>query len=430
MAFGAATIWDVRTTGDTPAGADTNGGGFSTLATNMATDLAVLQSTGASTLVSASSATYSAQARDITHWIYAGAGTGWNTGWYQIASLCGSTATVSAGGTGYSVNDILTLSGGTSTATAKFKVATLSGSAVATVTLDTLGAYSDLPANPVSTTSSPGSGCTLTVLWGFNLTATIGSGYLSASGVPYAVTTAAGIGSASPGGNATWSVDYSQSTSLAFTDLVIDGTTNTDATSSTKPLNKNFIGNVFNVTSGTGFTVQRVQLLSIPSGVIGRFDKSLGTLSSTGGNAACGGPLATPGTAGLLKIALNSVFIKNGTYTCSSSSNVAGGRVTEGTTGTLTTPNYWTGWNTARHIHSTNTTRPLLQAAANSVTSFTVTGAFSLIRNITFGRSAAETSTTGLTLNGTHQFVDSCTATDVASGFTTGASGTNCTFRN
>lgn len=94
---------------------------------------------------------------------------------------------------------------------------------------------------------------------------------------------------ASPTGG-TWAINYSLKTTagFTFTDLVIDGATNTDATSVANPITVAMIGNVLNVTSGTGFTVQRVSLNSIPSGVIGRFDKSLGTLGSTGGNGKMG----------------------------------------------------------------------------------------------------------------------------------------------
>lgn len=73
------------------------------------------------------------------------------------------SATVGAGGTGYSVGDILSTVGGTHSYVATFKVATLSGSAVATVTPYEGGAYTVNPTNPASTTVAPagGTGCTL-----------------------------------------------------------------------------------------------------------------------------------------------------------------------------------------------------------------------------------------------------------------------------
>lgn len=77
------------------------------------------------------------------------------------------SATIAAAGSGYSVNDTLTLTGGTSTSTATFKVATIGGGgAVTSVTIHEPGNYTVEPSNPVSTTSSAGIGCTLTVTFG------------------------------------------------------------------------------------------------------------------------------------------------------------------------------------------------------------------------------------------------------------------------
>lgn len=89
------------------------------------------------------------------------------------------------GGTGYALNDVLTVVGGTGTA-ATFTVATLgAGNAVATVTLVTAGSYTALAANPRTTTVAPagGTGATLTVTYEvLNFTvATGGSGYVSAA---------------------------------------------------------------------------------------------------------------------------------------------------------------------------------------------------------------------------------------------------------
>jgi hypothetical protein len=82
-----------------------------------------------------------------------------------------ASATVSAGGSGYAVGNILEVQGGTQRNKAKFQVATLSVSAVATVTLfEDGGAYSATPSNPAATskvgpTAGTGSGCTLTITY-------------------------------------------------------------------------------------------------------------------------------------------------------------------------------------------------------------------------------------------------------------------------
>ena len=93
-----------------------------------------------------------------------------------------ATFAVAAGGTGYTVGNVLTVVGGTGTA-ATFTVATLSGSAVATVTSTNAGSYSAVPTNPVSTTGGTGTGCTINIntyavtSGGFTIT-NAGSGYV------------------------------------------------------------------------------------------------------------------------------------------------------------------------------------------------------------------------------------------------------------
>lgn len=95
-----------------------------------------------------------------------------------------ASATVSAGGSGYAVGDVLQVQGGTWTQRAKFLVATLSGSAVATVTLfEGGGAYTSFPSNPASTTkvgpaAGSGTGCTLTL----SIMVIIGTSGIAATG--------------------------------------------------------------------------------------------------------------------------------------------------------------------------------------------------------------------------------------------------------
>lgn len=76
------------------------------------------------------------------------------------------SATVQAGGSGYAVGDTITLTGGTAIVQPVLTVATLTGSAVSTVTVTYDGAYTVAPTNPVSQGSTSGSGTGAT----FNLT--------------------------------------------------------------------------------------------------------------------------------------------------------------------------------------------------------------------------------------------------------------------
>lgn len=69
-----------------------------------------------------------------------------------------------------------------------------------------------------------------------------------------------------------------------YTDLTIDASDNTKATSAANPFTDEDVGSFLNVTSGAGFTVQRVGIVSVAGGVA-TFAAALGTTSSSGGNA-------------------------------------------------------------------------------------------------------------------------------------------------
>lgn len=246
------------------------------------------------------------------------------------------------------------------------------------------------------------------------LNTTAGAGYLVDSGLPYEITTTAGIATvASPTGG-TWAIDYSQGTPISFTDLVIVAP-GTGLTSAAKPMGKNFIGNIFNVTSGSGFTVQRVQVVSV-SGVTATVDKSAGTPGSTGGTATFGGPFVSPGRAGGQKIAGNTVFVGPGTYTCHSSTNTAGGGVVDSTTGTASAPNFWIGYNTKRHINCIEEVWPRLNATSNGMNLMSITGTTCYIRNFAAGRAASQTSVVGFSMAGSHNCIENFEAFSLATG--------------
>jgi len=74
-----------------------------------------------------------------------------------------ATAAISAGGTGYTVGDILTATGGTFSHAAKFEVLTVSSGVIQTLRISEGGAYTSNPSSPVSTTGGTGTGATVTV---------------------------------------------------------------------------------------------------------------------------------------------------------------------------------------------------------------------------------------------------------------------------
>jgi hypothetical protein len=143
--------------------------------------------------------------------------------------------------------------------------------------------------------------------------------------------------------------DRSQSDSAfqAYTDLVIGGTT-TQITSAAHPFDSTSPGNIINITGGTGFTVQRVQIVSV-SGSTATCDKSVGTAASTGGTGNLGGGLLTIAQANTLAISGNGVHIKAGTYTHTSSTSIGIATVT------------WTGYNATHKTAGRNRSSPLRQ---------------------------------------------------------------------
>jgi hypothetical protein len=76
-----------------------------------------------------------------------------------------TVAAISTAGTGYTVNDIVTVSGGTATAAATVKITAVSGGVPTAVAIETAGEYSTTPGNPASTSGGTGSGLTLTMTW-------------------------------------------------------------------------------------------------------------------------------------------------------------------------------------------------------------------------------------------------------------------------
>lgn len=142
---------------------------------------------------------------------------------------------------------------------------------------------------------------------------------------------------------------------ITFTDLVIDGTTNTKCTSAAHPFDSTSPGNVINITSGSGFTVQRVLILSVAAGVA-TCDKSLGTLGSTGGNGKLGGGLLTIATAITLLISGNTIHVQSGTYTHTAATAIP--------VANLVIRGYATA-------HNDYGTKPLITTATNSVDLFT-----------------------------------------------------------
>lgn len=95
-----------------------------------------------------------------------------------------SAVTIASGGTGYVVNDLLTLSGGVGSATlnaAVVKVTAVTGGVITAVSINNAGDYSTAPATPNSPTGGTGTGASLNVTFAANNVVIYGdSGYTQA----------------------------------------------------------------------------------------------------------------------------------------------------------------------------------------------------------------------------------------------------------
>ena len=97
------------------------------------------------------------------------------------ATMSRATSTIVSGGTGYTLNDTITVVGGTFTTAASFTVSAVSGGVVTALAVANGGTYSVLPTGTLSTTGGTGTGLTLTIdTWSVRgLTITnAGSGYV------------------------------------------------------------------------------------------------------------------------------------------------------------------------------------------------------------------------------------------------------------
>lgn len=214
------------------------------------------------------------------------------------------------------------------------------------------------------------------------LNAAIGAAVLYDGTQLSGLNTAVGCATVGTPTSGTWGVDYSNADAarITFTDILGVGTT---FTSVLNPVGKNFIGNYISVTSGTNYTVQRVEVVST-STITATVDKTFGASATGNGGGRLGGALASPGKAGGLAIGGNDVFIRSGTYSITSaSSNVASGVVSIPAAGTISNFSRWEGFGTIPRDWGT---RPLLQASGISTTNlFTIgatNGAYSYTGNL------------------------------------------------
>lgn len=153
--------------------------------------------------------------------------------------------------------------------------------------------------------------------------------------------------------------DYSQQNAAQYTgtDLVL--VTSTTISSATHNFVTADVGNLIQITAGTNFTTGFYQIVSVAANV-GTIDRSGGTSGSTGGTFAVGGALKSPALACSPAVTENTIWVKSGTYTISSTtSNIALGRLTPGNQVMVR------GYQTTR---GDDAARPVLQASGIATT--------------------------------------------------------------
>lgn len=182
----------------------------------------------------------------------------------------------------------------------------------------------------------------------------------------------------------------------AYTDLVIQATT-TQVASVARPFVAADVGNIVNVTGGTGFTTGRYEVVSVATGVA-TLDRSVGTAASTGGTARLGGAMATPHLAAAAAADDNAVFIRSGTYTVSVTGTAApgGSRVRV------------VGYDSTRTVANTDATMPTIQSGANGVRLWAYTGGGHILRNIVFDGRYPTYTCTGYYAAASLSMIDRC----------------------
>ncbi len=186
--------------------------------------------------------------------------------------------------------------------------------------------------------------------------------------------------------------DYSQQDSpqCTYTDLVIGGTT-TQATSAACPFDSTSPGNIANIISGSGCTVQRAQVVSV-AGSTATFDKALGTAGSTC-SGRLGGALLTIAAPVSLAVSQNTIHIKSGTYTVTSA-------IDNGTGG------IWLSFIGYQNTHRDGGTKPVVTTATNLVNLFQLGSSKNRMVNMKFTNTAAGTRYAAISLQNTDSSVE------------------------
>jgi hypothetical protein len=216
---------------------------------------------------------------------------------------------------------------------------------------------------------------------------------------------------------------YPTSTVFVYTDLVITPANNR-LTSVNRPFISADVGNIINITGGTGFTTGRYQISSVSAG-IATVDRSCGALNSLGGQAKLGGALLSPGAAAGSMSGGDTIWIGS----LDANSNVPHSFIFTNTSnnasnGVITLPAGITdkstriiGYNNTRGDLDGLTTPQYVTLAASGIGSATLItcGTNSYISNLKFDGSSL-TSIRAISVGSTASFVNNCNFVNLTNG--------------
>jgi hypothetical protein len=160
--------------------------------------------------------------------------------------------------------------------------------------------------------------------------------------------------------------DYSQQASAQYSSTDLESNNATSSTPQVSAVSHSFVtadeGNIIYISAGTNWTAGRYQIVST-SGGVATLDRACGSAAAvTGGTYAVGGALLTMDTAYANAVPGNICYIKDGTYTRTSTLTIA----------YANTRSLWfIGYNTNRTFLNNDTTRPLITTATDSTVLFT-----------------------------------------------------------
>jgi hypothetical protein len=217
---------------------------------------------------------------------------------------------------------------------------------------------------------------------------------------------------------------YPTSTVFIYSDLVITPANNR-LSSISRPFISADVGNIINITGGTGFTTGRYEISSV-SGGIATLDRSCGALNALSGQGRLGGALLSPGTCASSMTGGDTMWIgslnanSNVTHSfivTNSTSNIANGVISL-PAGLSNRATRVMGYNNTRGDLDGLITPQYVTISASGISSTTLItcGTNSYISNLRF-EGGGLSSVRAITIGGTASSVNNCYFT----GFTNGA---------